>query len=37
MPVSGSTFTSATQALYEYAGDGPTPAPRYFPALIGGV
>src|SRR5207248_6188127 len=29
MPVAGSTSTSATQPLYEYAGDGPTPAPRY--------
>src|SRR6266566_1943951 len=37
MPVAGSTSTSATQALWEYAGDGPTPAPRYFPGEGGGV
>ena len=27
-PVSGSTSTSTMHAEYEYAGDGPTPAPR---------
>src|SRR5690242_14697450 len=37
IPVSGSTSTSATAALYEYAGEGPTPAPRYRPGLRGGV
>ena len=26
-PVFGSTSASTTQAVYEYAGDGPTPAP----------
>jgi hypothetical protein len=26
-PVRGSTSASTTQAVYEYAGDGPTPAP----------
>src|SRR5271157_1927457 len=30
-PVSSSTLTSATCAAYEYAGDGPTPAPLYLP------
>src|SRR4029077_10704859 len=28
IPVSTSTSTCATAALYEYAGEGPTPAPR---------
>ena len=37
MPESGSTCTSATAALYEYAGEGPTPLPRYRPAPAGGV
>src|SRR6185369_17440557 len=30
-PVSSSTLTSATCAEYEYAGEGPTPAPLCFP------
>src|SRR5438067_504537 len=37
IPVAGSTSTSATHALYEYAGDGPTPEPRYFPGDGAGV
>src|ERR1700761_6551586 len=37
-PVSSSTLTSATCAEYEYAGDGPTPAPLNAPprASLGG-
>src|SRR5215471_4502790 len=35
-PVSSSTLTSATWAAYEYAGDGPTPAPLYLPPLASG-
>src|SRR5437867_1081790 len=37
MPVAGSTSTRATPALYEQAGEGPTLAPRYFPAPAAGV
>src|SRR6476646_668647 len=38
-PVSSSTVTSATCAEYEYAGDGPTPAPLNAPprASLGGA
>src|SRR5579859_321557 len=38
-PVSSSTLTSATWAEYEYAGDGPTPAPLNAPprASLGGA
>src|SRR5215475_10613107 len=38
-PVSSSTVTSATCAEYEYAGDGPTPAPLNCPprASFGGA
>src|SRR6266513_4015946 len=38
-PVSSSTLTSATCAEYEYAGDGPTPAPLCLPprASAGGA
>src|SRR6266481_5653408 len=38
-PVSSSTLTSATCAEYEYAGDGPTPAPLNAPprASLGGA
>src|SRR6476646_2717776 len=38
-PVSSSTVTSATWAEYEYAGDGPTPAPLNVPprASFGGA
>src|SRR5262245_19967392 len=36
-PVSSSASTSTTGALYEYAGEGPTPAPRKRPADGGGV
>src|SRR5579864_5870895 len=38
-PVSSSTLTSATCAEYEYAGDGPTPAPLNLPprASAGGA
>src|SRR5207245_7114214 len=33
VPVSTSTLTSATVAWYEYAGDGPTPAPLKVPPI----
>src|SRR5438128_10632166 len=36
-PVAASTWASTTQAVYEYAGDGPTPAPLYFPGARGGL
>src|SRR6266850_6834895 len=36
-PVSGSTSTSPTAAVYEYAGDGPTPPPLNCAAGFGGV
>src|SRR5262252_1519901 len=35
-PVSSSTVTSATWAEYEYAGDGPTPAPLCLPPQASG-
>jgi len=35
-PVFGSTSVSTTQAEKLYAGDGPTPAPLYFPGAFGG-
>src|SRR6266571_6565938 len=35
-PVSSSTLTSATCAEYEYAGDGPTPAPLCLPPRASG-
>src|SRR5690242_11215509 len=35
-PVSSSTATSATCAEYEYAGEGPTPAPLCFPPRASG-
>src|SRR5258705_5123492 len=36
-PVRGSTSASTTHAVYEYAGDGPTPAPLNLPGERGGV
>src|SRR4051812_20466984 len=36
-PVFGSTSASTTQAEYEYAGDGPTPAPLKRPGARGGL
>src|SRR6267142_1500357 len=36
-PVFGSTSASTTHAVYEYAGDGPTPAPLNLPGERGGV
>src|SRR5687767_10704256 len=36
-PVRGSTSASTTHAVYEYAGDGPTPAPLYRPGERGGL
>src|SRR5438094_6750724 len=36
IPVSSSTLTSATCAEYEYAGDGPTPAPLCLPPRASG-
>src|ERR1044071_8536618 len=35
-PVAGSTSASTTQAVYEYAGEGPTPAPLKRPGARGG-
>src|SRR5258706_8097738 len=36
-PVALSTWASTTQAVYEYAGDGPTPAPLKRPGARGGL
>src|SRR5687767_13613383 len=36
-PVASSTSASTTHAVYEYAGDGPTPAPLYLPGDFGGA
>src|SRR5256885_14045920 len=36
-PVFSSTCASTTQAVYEYAGEGPTPAPLKRPGARGGL